>query len=81
MPPMKTLANPKRFIIEVGENGFNAYLDHGDGNVEPFAASSSMSTYMRMMKDIIVWSSLDKTGNFHFEFKDDSPPKPTEATQ
>lgn len=48
----KPLANLTRFVIDVGANGFNAYKRDEDGSLELFAASSSMSTYIKVMETI-----------------------------
>jgi hypothetical protein len=50
--PARVLKDPKRFIIDVGKDGFNGYLQCGR-RLELVAASSAMSTYMRMMQDMI----------------------------
>jgi hypothetical protein len=48
----RTLAKPVRFIIDVGTDGFNAYRQSEDGSLEIFAASSSMSTFLKVMETI-----------------------------
>jgi hypothetical protein len=50
--PARLLKDPKRFIVDVGKDGFNGYLQRG-GRLELVAASSVMSTYARMMQDMI----------------------------
>ena len=48
----RQLTNPATFILEVGTDGFNAYAVEPDGSRQIFAASSSMSTFIRAMEQI-----------------------------
>ena len=64
--PGRRLTNPKRFLIEVGADGFNAYALSPGGSFdlvaasvkavqtdyELFAASSTMSTFIKVMEII-----------------------------
>jgi hypothetical protein len=64
--PERKLTNPKRFVIEVGTDGFNAYAQREDHWFELFAASvkavqtdfglfaasSTMSTFIKVMETI-----------------------------
>jgi hypothetical protein len=50
--PSRTLDKPVRFILDVGTDGFNAYRLAGDGSSEIIAASSSMSTFVKVMEQI-----------------------------
>jgi hypothetical protein len=56
----KTLNNPVRFVIDVGANGFNAFRQYQDGCVELVAASSSMSTFLKVMETIANWHEPEK---------------------
>jgi hypothetical protein len=51
--PARTLRNQKTFIMEIGEDGFNAYIVREGGERELFAASSSMSTWLKVMGNIV----------------------------
>lgn len=61
----RVLASPIRFIVDVGANGFNAYRVGGDG-LELFAASSSLTTFCKVMSDIL---ELGSPGVPRVEFK------------
>jgi hypothetical protein len=50
--PARVLKDWKRFVIDVGEDGFNGYLKCA-GRLELVAAGSAISTYTRMMQDMI----------------------------
>ena len=64
--PDRKLTNAKRFVIEIGTDGFNAYMQREDRgfelfaasikatqtDFELFAASSSMSTFIKVMETI-----------------------------
>lgn len=50
--PARVLSDPKRFVIDIGRDGFNAYVQR-DGRMELVAASSAMSTLTRMMQDAV----------------------------
>lgn len=64
--PGRKLTNLKRFVIEVGTDGFNAYVQRDSGSFdllaasvkcvqtdfELFAASSSMGTFIKVMETI-----------------------------
>lgn len=67
-PAKRTLIRPIGFVIDVGANGFNAYRVMGDGHLELFAASGSITTLCRVMSDIVFAG----TGN-RVEFKLDAP--------
>jgi hypothetical protein len=56
----KTLSNRVRFVIDVGTNGFNAWRQYDDGCLELFAASSSMSTFLKVMETIANWHDPEK---------------------
>lgn len=64
LPAKRTLIRPVGFVIDVGANGFNAYRVIGDGRLELFAASGSITTLCRVMSDIVFAG----TGN-RVEFK------------
>lgn len=58
----RTLTNPKTFVIEVGSDGFNAFLFRDQEkamsalrkeDLELFAASSSVSTFLRVAETIL----------------------------
>ena len=55
--PARTLRNQKTFIMEIGEDGFNAYIVKEGGERELFAASSSMSTWLKVMGNIVELGS------------------------
>lgn len=49
----RPITNPKLFLIEFGEDGFNAYTVDGDArNRRIFASSSVASTFCKVMSDI-----------------------------
>ena len=64
--PERKLTNPKWFVLKVGTDGFNAYTRRDSGSFEMFAASvksvqtdwelfaasSSMSTFIKVMETI-----------------------------
>ena len=77
--PARTLKNPKTFRIEVGEDGFNAYLVKDTGE-ELFAASSSMSTWLRMMADMLK-AGTGQTRVFLVQEKTDVRDSETGTTQ
>jgi hypothetical protein len=62
--PARTLRNQKTFIMEIGEDGFNAYIVKEGGERELFAASSSMSTWLKVMGNIVELGSGQ-----HIEFQ------------
>jgi hypothetical protein len=50
----RLLKNRKVFVIEIGEDGFNAYaITSLMGDKVLFAASSSMSTFLKVMGDMV----------------------------
>ena len=51
--PARTLTHPKTFVLEIGADGFNGYVINAVGQVELFVASSSMSSFTRMMGDMV----------------------------
>ena len=53
--PGRTLDKPVRFMIDVGTDGFNAYRQTEDGSLDLFAASSAMSTFLKVMETIAGW--------------------------
>ena len=53
--PGRTLDKPARFMIDVGTDGFNAYRQAEDGSLDLFAASSAMSTFLKVMETIAGW--------------------------
>lgn len=63
--PARALKNPKRFIIDMGEDGFNGYLQRA-GRLELVAASSAMSTYARMMQEMVK-AATGSTVVFHVQ--------------
>lgn len=53
--PARTLTDPITFVIEVGSDGFNAYRSENPASCLPgtlFAASSAMSTFVKVMEQI-----------------------------
>lgn len=48
----RSLTFAKTFVLEVGKDGFNAYAVGADGSRELFAASSAMSTFLKVMEQI-----------------------------
>lgn len=73
--PERKLTRPKRFVIELGTDGFNAYAQQPDGSFdllaasvkavqtdfELFAASESMSVFIRVMERILDSNGQNKT--------------------
>jgi hypothetical protein len=51
--PARSLTSPKTFILEVGTDGFNAYAVDAAGVRRLFAASSSTSTFLKVMEQIV----------------------------
>jgi hypothetical protein len=47
----RTLDSPRRFVIDVGKDGFNAYEQVGE-ELQLFAASSSTSTFVKVVQQI-----------------------------
>jgi hypothetical protein len=47
----RTLDSPRRFVIDVGKDGFNAY-ETVDGELQLFAASSATSTFLQVVEQI-----------------------------
>lgn len=60
----KTLNDPVRFVIDAGSDGFNAYRQLEDGTLELFAASSSMSTFLKVMETIANWHDPEREVRF-----------------
>jgi len=50
--PGRTLVSSKLFVIEAGANGFKAYVLGAEDDCDLFAASSSMSTFIKVMETI-----------------------------